>query len=136
MKTDIFKGQQSLAFNVQAGTVLGDLPPYDAFIVGVVTLYGVTLRRVGSGRSYFQATAEYRFPIVAIIGGALFVDFALLLVPKVMSRSTRYCPGFTRYWSRYGLGVRVQSPVGQIRVDYGFNVDGSSRIHFGIGERF
>ncbi|MFM7354722.1 MAG: BamA/TamA family outer membrane protein, partial [Microcystis aeruginosa] len=36
----------------------------------------------------------------------------------------------------YGLGVRVQSPVGQIRVDYGFNVDGSSRLPFGIGERF
>jgi outer membrane protein insertion porin family len=36
----------------------------------------------------------------------------------------------------YGLGVRVQSPLGPIRVDYGINDDGDSRINFGIGERF
>ncbi len=36
----------------------------------------------------------------------------------------------------YGAGVRVQSPLGQIRVDYAINDEGESRIHFGIGERF
>ncbi len=36
----------------------------------------------------------------------------------------------------YGLGVRVQSPLGPIRIDYGINDDGDSRINFGIGERF
>ena len=36
----------------------------------------------------------------------------------------------------YGLGVRVQSPVGPIRVDYAINDEGDSRIHFGIGEKF
>ncbi|MBE9072820.1 BamA/TamA family outer membrane protein [Microcystis sp. LEGE 08355] len=137
-ETDIFKGQQSLAFNVQAGTVLGDLPPYDAFIVGGSnSVRGYAEGEVGSGRSYFQATAEYRFPIVAIIGGALFVDFGTTIgsqgdVPG-QPGIVRDLPGIGL---GYGLGVRVQSPVGQIRVDYGFNVDGSSRLHFGIGERF
>jgi outer membrane protein insertion porin family len=137
-ETDIFKGQQSLAFNVQAGTVLGDLPPYDAFIVGGSnSVRGYAEGEVGSGRSYFQATAEYRFPIVAIIGGALFVDFGTTLgsqgdVPG-QPGIVRDLPGIGL---GYGLGVRVQSPVGQIRVDFGFNVDGGSRLHFGIGERF
>ncbi|CCI02424.1 Genome sequencing data, contig C302 [Microcystis aeruginosa PCC 9443] len=137
-ETDIFKGQQSLAFNVQAGTVLGDLPPYDAFIVGGSnSVRGYAEGEVGSGRSYFQATAEYRFPIVAIIGGALFVDFGTTIgsqgdVPG-QPGIVRDLPGIGL---GYGLGVRVQSPVGQIRVDYGFNVDGGSRLHFGIGERF
>ncbi|MCZ8226439.1 MAG: BamA/TamA family outer membrane protein [Microcystis sp. LE19-84.1B] len=137
-ETDIFKGQQSLAFNVQAGTVLGDLPPYDAFIVGGSnSVRGYAEGEVGSGRSYLQATAEYRFPIVAIIGGALFVDFGTTIgsqgdVPG-QPGIVRDLPGIGL---GYGLGVRVQSPVGQIRVDYGFNVDGGSRIHFGIGERF
>ncbi|NEO28285.1 MAG: BamA/TamA family outer membrane protein, partial [Kamptonema sp. SIO4C4] len=36
----------------------------------------------------------------------------------------------------YGVGVRIQSPLGPIRVDYGLNDQGDSRIHFGIGERF
>ncbi|GBF53704.1 outer membrane protein/protective antigen OMA87 [Microcystis sp. 0824] len=137
-ETDIFKGQQSLAFNVQAGTVLGDLPPYDAFIVGGSnSVRGYAEGEVGSGRSYFQATAEYRFPIVAIIGGALFVDFGTTIGSQgdVLGQ-----PGIVRDLPGtglgYGLGVRVQSPVGQIRVDYGFNVDGGSRLHFGIGERF
>ncbi|MFY7931563.1 MAG: BamA/TamA family outer membrane protein [Microcystis aeruginosa] len=137
-ETDIFKGQQSLAFNAQAGTVLGDLPPYDAFIVGGSnSVRGYAEGEVGSGRSYFQATAEYRFPIVAIIGGALFVDFGTTIGSQ---GDVPGQPGIVRDLPGtglgYGLGVRVQSPVGQIRVDYGFNVDGSSRLHFGIGERF
>lgn len=137
-ETDIFKGQQSLAFNVQAGTVLGDLPPYDAFIVGGSnSVRGYAEGEVGSGRSYFQATAEYRFPIVAIIGGALFVDFGTTVGSQ---GDVPGQPGIVRDLPGtglgYGLGVRVQSPVGQIRVDYGFNVDGGSRLHFGIGERF
>ena len=137
-ETDIFKGQQSLAFNAQAGTVLGDLPPYDAFIVGGSnSVRGYAEGEVGSGRSYFQATAEYRFPIVAIIGGALFVDFGTTVGSQ---GDVPGQPGIVRDLPGtglgYGLGVRVQSPVGQIRVDYGFNVDGGSRLHFGIVERF
>ncbi|MFN9258445.1 BamA/TamA family outer membrane protein [Microcystis sp.] len=137
-EADIFKGQQSLAFNAQAGTVLGDLPPYDAFIVGGSnSVRGYAEGEVGSGRSYFQATAEYRFPIVAIIGGALFVDFGTTVGSQ---GDVPGQPGIVRDLPGtglgYGLGVRVQSPVGQIRVDYGFNVDGGSRLHFGIGERF
>jgi outer membrane protein insertion porin family len=31
---------------------------------------------VGAGRRYIQATAEYRFPVFSIIGGALFLDYA------------------------------------------------------------
>ncbi len=125
-ETDIFKGQQSLAFNAQAGTVLGDLPPYDAFIVGGSnSVRGYAEGEVGSGRSYFQATAEYRFPIVAIIGGALFVDFGTTVGSQ---GDVPGQPGIVRDLPGtglgYGLGVRVQSPVGQIRVDYGFNVDG------------
>jgi outer membrane protein insertion porin family len=36
----------------------------------------------------------------------------------------------------YGLGVRIQSPLGPIRIDYGINDSGDNQIHFGIGERF
>ncbi|MGK7946239.1 MAG: BamA/TamA family outer membrane protein [Microcystaceae cyanobacterium] len=128
---------QALAFNFQAGTVLGDLPPYEAFVIGGSnSVRGYAEGEVGSGRSYFQATAEYRFPIIAIIGGALFVDYGTVLgsdgaVPGVPSR-VRGLPG---NGTGYGLGVRIQSPVGPIRIDYGFR-DGGSRLHFGIGERF
>ena len=131
-------GPQAIAFNVQTGTVLGDLPPYEAFVVGGSnSVRGFAEGEVGNGRSYFQATAEYRFPIFRIVGGALFFDYGTVLgtdsdVPGKPSVE-RDLPGSG---FGYGIGIRVQSPLGPIRVDYAINDDGDNRIHFGIGERF
>jgi outer membrane protein insertion porin family len=131
-------GGETLAFNVQAGTVFGDLPPYEAFALGGTnSVRGYQQGDVGAGRSFVQATAEYRFPIFSILGGALFVDVGSDLgtgddVPGEPAE-VRDKPGSG---FGYGAGVRVQSPLGPIRVDFGLNDDGDSRIHFGIGERF
>ena len=74
--TNFKDGPEALAFNVQAGTVLGDLPPYEAFSLGGTdSVRGYDAGDVGSGRSFVQASAEYRFPLFSIIGGALFLDF-------------------------------------------------------------
>ncbi len=132
--TNFTKGPETLAFNVQAGTVLGDLPPYEAFSLGGSnSVRGYDEGALGSGRSYVQASAEYRFPVFSIISGALFLDFGTDLgtetdPAKILDKNGT---GFG-----YGIGVRVQSPLGPIRVDYGLNDDGDSRINFGIGERF
>jgi len=131
-------GPETLAFNFQAGTVLGDLPPYEAFILGGSnSVRGFGDGEVGSGRSYFQATAEYRFPIFKIVGGALFFDYGTTLgsddaVPGTPS-TRRDLPGSG---FGYGIGVRIQSPLGPIRVDYGINDDGGNEVQFGIGEKF
>ena len=136
--TSFTKGYQALAFNVQGGTVIGDLPPYEAFSLGGSnSVRGYEEGDLGSGRNFIQATAEYRFPLISVVGGALFVDFASDLgsgdnVPGNPA-GVRDKPG---NGFGYGVGVRVQSPLGPIRVDYGFNDQGDSRIHFGIGERF
>ncbi|NES86357.1 MAG: BamA/TamA family outer membrane protein [Moorea sp. SIO2B7] len=131
-------GPQAFAFNFQAGTVLGDLPPYEAFAIGGSnSVRGYGEGDLGNGRSYFQASAEYRFPILNAVGGALFVDYGTDLgsgsaVPGNPS-GVRDLPGSGL---GYGLGVRIQSPLGPIRIDYGLNDQGDSRLHFGIGERF
>ncbi|NJO75263.1 MAG: BamA/TamA family outer membrane protein [Leptolyngbyaceae cyanobacterium RM1_406_9] len=136
--TNFTEGPETLALNLQAGTILGDLPPYEAFSLGGTdSVRGYDSGELGSGRSFIQATAEYRFPLFAIIGGALFVDVGSDLgtgdnVPGDPA-GIRDKPGFG---FGYGVGVRIQSPLGAIRVDYGFNDDGDSRLHFGIGERF
>jgi outer membrane protein insertion porin family len=136
--TNFTKGPQSLAFNIQGGTVVGDLPPYEAFALGGSnSVRGYGEGEVGAGRSFVQATAEYRFPVFSVVGGALFVDFASDLgsgnnVPGDPA-GVRGKPG---NGFGFGLGIRVQSPLGPIRVDYGFNNEGDSRLHFGIGERF
>ncbi|MBE9226044.1 BamA/TamA family outer membrane protein [Phormidium sp. LEGE 05292] len=136
--TNFTPGPQALAFNIQGGTILGDLPPYEAFSLGGVnSVRGYDEGDLGSGRSYLQATAEYRFPVFSIIGAVLFFDFGTDLgtAGEVPGKPAiiRNKPG-TGFG--YGAGVRIQSPLGPIRIDYGINNEGDSRIQFGIGERF
>ena len=129
---------QTLAFNIQGGTVLGDLPPYEAFTLGGSnSVRGYQEGEVGAGRSFLQAAAEYRFPLFSFVGGAVFADAATDLgssggVPGNPS-GIREKPGSA---FGVGLGARVRSPIGAIRIDYGFNDQGDGRFHFGIGERF
>jgi outer membrane protein insertion porin family len=129
---------QAFAFNVQGGTILGDVPPYEAFpLGGTNSVRGYDEGDVGSGKSYLQATAEYRFPIFSIISGALFVDAATDLgsgdkVPGNPA-GVRGKPGSGL---GYGVGVRVRSPLGPIRIDFGWNDQGGNNIRFGFGERF
>ncbi len=135
---DFTEGPQALAFNFQSGTTLGDLPPYEAFVIGGSTsVRGYGEGDLGNGRSYFQATAEYRFPIVSFLGGALFFDYGSSLGSgdAVIGKPAKV-RGLNGSGYGYGLGVRVQSPVGPIRIDYAINDEGDSRIHFGIGEKF
>ncbi|PSR19112.1 hypothetical protein C8255_03800 [filamentous cyanobacterium CCP3] len=132
------EGPQALAFNIQAGTIVGDVPPYEAFALGGTnSIRGYDEGEVGSGRSYAQFTAEYRFPLFSFLGGALFVDVGSDLgsgnaVPGAPGPS-RGKPGSG---IGYGAGVRLSTPLGPLRIDYGFNDRGQGRIHFGFGERF
>ncbi|HEY9810692.1 MAG TPA: BamA/TamA family outer membrane protein [Halomicronema sp.] len=132
------EGAQTLAFNFQAGTVLGDLPPYEAFALGGSnSVRGFDEGDLGSGRSFIQATAEYRFPVFSFLNGALFVDFGSDLgTGSSIIGDPAGVRGKPGTGLGYGLGVRVDTPLGPIRVDYGFSSDGDARFHFGIGERF
>ncbi|XZN91296.1 MAG: BamA/TamA family outer membrane protein [Microcoleus sp.] len=136
--TNFTPGPQTLAFSFKAGTIFGDLPPYEAFALGGAnSVRGYNEGDMGAGRSFLEASVEYRFPIISFIGGALFIDAGTDLgtgkdVPGDPA-GIRRKPG-SGYG--YGLGVRIQSPLGPIRIDYGINDSGDNQIHFGIGERF
>lgn len=127
-----------LAFNVQAGTTIGDLPPYNAYTLGGSnSVRGYGTAEVGVGRSFVLASAEYRFPIYSIVGGAVFADFAsdlgsagaVLGEPGIVRN--RPGTGFG-----FGLGIRLKSPLGTIRAGYGINDQGEGRFQFGFGEKF
>ncbi|MBD2329850.1 BamA/TamA family outer membrane protein [Alkalinema sp. FACHB-956] len=130
--------QEVLAFNVQAGTTIGDLPPYNAFTLGGVnSVRGYGQGEVGTGRSYVQASAEYRFPIYKIVGGTLFADYASDLGS---SNAVIGEPGVQRGRPGNGFGVgaglRVNSPLGILRADWAFTDRGDNRIQFGLGQKF
>ncbi|BAY64565.1 surface antigen D15 domain-containing protein [Calothrix brevissima NIES-22] len=129
---------QVFAVNLQAGTVLGNLPPYEAFnLGGANSVRGYNTGAVGNGRSYVLASAEYRFPIISAVGGVLFADYASDLGSgnTVLGdpAGARNKPG---NGFGYGAGVRLDSPLGILRADYGINDQGESRVQFGIGQRF
>ncbi len=63
---------QALGFQFKAGTILGELPPYEAFCMGGTS----SVRGWGScdlavSKSFVEGTAEYRFPVWRMISGAL-----------------------------------------------------------------
>ena len=131
-------GPETLAFNIQAGTVLGDLPPYEAFSLGGSnSVRGFDEGDLGSGRSFLQATAEYRFPIFSVVGGALFVDVGTDLgTGDNVPGNPAELLGKSGSGIGFGVGVRVNSPLGPLRLDYALNDEGDSQLHFGIGEKF
>ena len=121
-------------FNDTATTEIYTLSLHDALPISV---RGYEEGDVGTGQSYLQASIEYRFPLFSFLGGALFLDAGTDLgtgdnVPGSPGPD-RGKPGSG---FGYGAGVRVQTPLGPIRVDYGFSDQGDGRLHFGIGERF
>lgn len=136
--TGRIKNPEVFAFNLQAGTILGNLPPYEAFdLGGSHSVRGYGRGDVGSGRHFMQASAEYRFPVVGPLGAVLFTDIATDLgsgedVPGDPA-GARDKPGTGL---GYGFGFRVGSPLGLIRADFGFNDQGNNQFHFGFGQRF
>ncbi len=127
-----------LAVNVQTGTTVGDLPPYQAFYLGGGdSVRGYNFSEIGGGRSYALASAEYRVPIASTpLTGVLFADFGTDLgstapVQGDNGEELRQGSGFG-----YGAGLRLDSPVGMIRADLGFSDRGNTRLHFGLGHRF
>lgn len=127
-----------LALNVQGGTNFGDLPPYNAYSLGGPTsVRGYDIGDVASSRSYVLLSAEYRFPVYRFIGGVAFLDYATDLSS---SDNVLGQPGIQRgkpgNGLGFGVGLRVNSPIGIIRADFGINDQGDSRIQFGFGQRF
>ena len=130
--------QDVLAFNIQGGTTIGDLAPYQAFnIGGINSVRGYQNGDVASGRSFVLASAEYRFPVFSVIGGVLFADYGTDLGS---SDTVPGQPGVDRgkpgNGFGYGAGMRFNSPIGLIRADFGITDQGQSKIQFGIGQRF
>ena len=140
------EGARTLVLNLQGGTIIGDLPPYEAFnLGGSSSVRGYGGGELGTGRSFVQATAEYRFPIFSLnafkekldVGGTLFVDYATDLgsgdtvtgEPAIV----RDKPG---HGLGYGAGLRTITPIGVVRLEVGFNDRGDSEIILNIGDRF
>lgn len=84
------------------------------------------------GNSLLEGSAEVRFPIWKILGGAVFLDFG-----NVWKQTFFYRLDEIRYSN--GLGLRMETPVGPIRLDVAWPIDTQNRplqFHISVGQAF
>ncbi|WP_052315678.1 BamA/TamA family outer membrane protein [Oscillatoria acuminata] len=137
---------QTFVFNLQGGTILGDVPPYQAFnLGGSDSVRGYQDGEIGTGQSYIQGTVEYRFPLIedldipysSALSGTVFADFA----SDLGSADSVYGePGEVRNKPGngfgVGLGVRLLTDFGPVRLEFAVSDQRDLSAIFKIGERF
>ncbi len=124
-----FRQEHAWGVRLKAGTAQGDLPTLEEYrIGGSETLRGYD-KGTFSGRDMLLLNLEYRFPIVENFTGVIFTDAG-----DTWDDNEKIDLGDLNY--SYGAGVRMNTPIGQIRLDYGFNDQGEGQPHFSIGHAF
>jgi len=120
------------------------VPIYERlFLGGSNNLRGFPFREVGpqdengepvGGQSMARATFEWTFPIIEKARGALFYDMGFV-------NSSAWSFGFNHMASDVGIGIRLDLPIGPLRLDYGYPVmrdgyNGGGHFNFNVGYQF
>ena len=128
-----------LAFWLRGGTIAtsGTIPFFEQYFAGGSdSIRGYPEDRFW-GKNYVVGTAEYRNPLAGNNGLSIvgFLDYGSAWggFGTVNNFTQSSSPAFK---IGYGLGIRVRTPIGPIRLDYGINGEGGSRAHFSIGTSF
>jgi outer membrane protein insertion porin family len=112
------------------------------FLGGSNNLRGFPFREVGpqqngepiGGQSMARATVELTFPIIEKARGAVFYDTGFV-------NSSAWSFGFNHIASDIGVGLRLDLPIGPLRLDYGYPIqrdgyNGGGHFNFNVGYQF
>jgi len=120
------------ASRILAGFITGSPPALEQFLVGG----GETLRGYPNdrfpGRNMVVMNNEYRFPLGSKLSGVVFVDIGDAWGGAFAEEFGD--PSFKLHVG-YGVGVRVGTPIGNIRLDFGIGSEGTE-THFSVGQAF
>lgn len=123
-------GESVWALNIMGGYASGDMPLSQRFSMGgSETLRGYEDDQY-RGNSMVKGTLEYRFPIIKKIQGVLFNDNGYAWDKRFEDKFD-----FDKTKSSVGVGLRINSPLGPIRLDYGWGSKGG-KFHFSFGGQF
>src|SRR5438477_1668428 len=121
-----------------------DVPIFERlYLGGSNNLRGFPFREVGpqdengeplGGKSMWRTTIEWTFPIIEKARGAVFYDTGFV-------NSDQWSFGFNHIASDVGIGLRLDLPIGPLRLDYGYPVmrdgyNGGGRFNFNVGYQF
>lgn len=86
------------------------------------------------GTTLQEASVELRFPVWRELGAVLFVDAG-----RIDLEAARF--GFGDVFVSVGTGIRYRTPIGPLRVDFGYVLNAEervdhSRVHLSIGHAF
>lgn len=135
---EVKDGGYVLALRGMGGRLLGgSLPEADKFrIGGADTLRGYSygdssLGLVGD--NMLVMNAEFRFPIVEKVQGVVFTDWG-----TTWNQGQSF--NMKDLKNSFGIGVRLDTPLGLLRLDYGLGKDAENhrkgQFYFGIGQAF
>lgn len=123
-------GESVWALNLGAGYADGDMPLSQRFSMGGSdTLRGYEDDQF-RGNSMLKATLEYRFPIIKKVQGVLFTDNGYAWDKR---HEDEFDLGLIK--NSFGVGLRINSPLGPVKLDYGYGDDGG-KFHFSFGGQF
>ncbi|MGQ9454425.1 MAG: BamA/OMP85 family outer membrane protein [Armatimonadota bacterium] len=135
-KTELQEKRTTLAVRFRAGVASGKLPFFEQFFVGgSESLRGYREDRFW-GDSMLLLSVELRKPIAQAITGVIFFDYgdAWGGNPDFFIGELEQDKSFNGHYG-VGVGMRVTTPIGHIRLDYGYGSEGA-RTHFSMGQAF
>ncbi|MBC7328721.1 BamA/TamA family outer membrane protein, partial [bacterium] len=123
------KKQHVLAMRLDVATAYGSIPAFEFYTVGGAdSLRGYREDRFW-GDKMALLSLEWRIPLEKAFYGAVFVDCGSAWGGKYSTES-KFSPHLG-----VGLGLRFETPLGPIRLDYAIGSEGP-RTHFSIGHPF
>ncbi|MGB9607889.1 MAG: BamA/OMP85 family outer membrane protein [bacterium] len=123
------KGNYVFASRLNLAVAEGGVPAFEFYTVGGAdTLRGYREDRFW-GNKMALLSLELRVPLEKSFFGAIFVDYGTAWGGKY-STSDKFSPHLG-----VGIGLRFETPLGPIRLDYGVGSEGA-RTHFSIGNPF
>ena len=110
----------------QYGISKGSISEYSQFRVGGQDTIRGYREDQFRGTRMALVSAEYRFPIVSKVTGALFTDYGGAWNSGFMPENLH---------ASVGVGLGLNTPIGPLRLDYGRGSQGG-RVHFRVGGTF